>query len=266
MSKRHIRVGQRLLFTFAGVGLIVLILSADAAPIETPPPVVEPKCLSESRTVSQLDVDPLPELIDAARDAYAPVNDYTCTFVKQERVQGRLLDRQTMAMSVRAEPFSVYLRFLGPESVAGQEACYVASRHPGQMRVKPAGWKAALGFVTLDLDDPRAMKHNRHTLADAGIGSLIEKIARNYSEVIDADQRPTLRLADCVLGQTCCTRVEIRPAPQSNSERTSVVYFDHQSKLPIRFEAYTGSGELLEEYTYLDLKTNVCLTDCTFRH
>jgi hypothetical protein len=264
MSNRHIRAGRRLLFAFAGVGVVVLIISAQAAPIATPTPSVDLKCLAEPQVVSPTETDPLPELLGAARDAYGEVTDYTCTFVKQERVRGRLLDPQTIAMSVRARPFSVHLKFLGPESVAGQEACYAEGRHEGRMRVKPAGWKSALGFVTLDLDDPRAMNQNRHTLAEAGIGSLIDKIARNYGAAVEAGQRPALELTDCCLGPNLCTRVEILPTTESDSDQTSVVYFDQRTNLPVRFEAYDASGDLLEEYTYLDLSLNPGVSDCTF--
>jgi outer membrane lipoprotein-sorting protein len=51
----------------------------------------------------------------------------------------------------------------------------------------------------------------------------------------------------------------------------TVVYFDKQTKLPVRFEAYdwpaaggTPGGEKLECYSYVDVKFNVGLTDAAF--
>jgi hypothetical protein len=50
-----------------------------------------------------------------------------------------------------------------------------------------------------------------------------------------------------------------------------VVYFDNETKLPIRAEVYdwptrngNPKGDLLECYSYINLKFNVGLTDATF--
>ena len=48
------------------------------------------------------------------------------------------------------------------------------------------------------------------------------------------------------------------------------LYIDHEHGLPIRFEAYDwpkhpgAAPELVEEYTYLNLQTNVGLTEMDF--
>src|SRR5207302_2892672 len=97
---------------------------------------------------------PLQLVAEAAR-TYARVSDYTCLFIKREQVRGQLQADQMMAMKVRTQPFSIYLRWLGPKPLAGQEACYVAGRNNGMMRVHPTGVRGAFGFLSLDPQDPR---------------------------------------------------------------------------------------------------------------
>ena len=67
------------------------------------------------------------------------VRDYSCTLVKQERVEGELGEVQNIAMKVRNEPFSVYMRFLKP--FQGREVLYVNGQNNNEMFVLEAGWK-----------------------------------------------------------------------------------------------------------------------------
>ena len=65
--------------------------------------------------------------------------------------------------------------------------------------------------------------------------------------------------------------IEILGPPGDGHAHRCVVYFDRQTKLPVRFEAYERprpdgppGGELLECYSYLGLRFNVNLPDETF--
>ena len=58
------------------------------------------------------------------------VHDYSCTFFKQERIDGELGEQQQILMKVRHEPFSVYMSFLKP--YAGREVLYVDGQNERQ--------------------------------------------------------------------------------------------------------------------------------------
>ncbi len=47
------------------------------------------------------------------------VKDYTCVIVKQERIGGTLNPQEFMAAKIRQQPFSVYVKFLRPDSEKG---------------------------------------------------------------------------------------------------------------------------------------------------
>ncbi|MCS6852949.1 MAG: DUF1571 domain-containing protein [Gemmataceae bacterium] len=226
---------------------------------EPTPPVTDPAQVSA-------------QLIAKARQSYQNVRDYTAIFIKRERVGNELQPENVIAMRVRSQPFSVYLRWLAPKQLVGQEACYVAGKNNGQMRVHSNGLLAAVGWVSIDPRDPRAMRMNRHDITQAGIGNLIERIARRSE-----GPRPpgyTLNIGEYEYNKRRCTRVEaIAPQPGSAYAYRCLVYYDQENHLPIRFEAYDWpkpggdpNGDLLECYSYVDLKLNVGLTDAAFNY
>ena len=73
------------------------------------------------------------------------IQDYTCMLTRRERVDGRLMDYETMSVKVRhqqkdggriVEPFSVYVRFVSPDRVRGREVIYVEGQNNGKLIVR----------------------------------------------------------------------------------------------------------------------------------
>lgn len=207
-------------------------------------------------------------LLDDARKKLQDVQDYSCVFIKQERIQGKLHQEQTARMMVRAKPFSVWMKYTAPIEVSGQEVCYVDGKNDGKMRVKGAGLKGALGFLSLAVDDPRAMAQSRHTINEAGIAALVEQLTKLTGTVDGV--KPKLTVAEYQFQGEKCHRVEAMLAEPTKSIHRVVVYFDKTNSLPIRFEAYDRGadkntpGEMLECYTYTQLKLNAGVPEGTF--
>jgi hypothetical protein len=224
-------------------------------------------------TASVMD-EPL-RLIASASQSYQQVRDYTCLFVKRERIRGQLQPENLVEMRVRSQPFSVYLRWLSPLDSAGQEACYVAGRNNGQMRVHSTGLAGVVGFVSLDPRDPRVAQNSRHTITEAGIGNLIGRFAQRW-ELERRLNRTQVRVAEYTYDRRPCTRVETIHADNAGGQfytYRSVLYFDRETRLPVRVEAYdwprpggTPGGELLESYSYAHLRLNVGLDDRAFNY
>ncbi|MCA9660340.1 MAG: DUF1571 domain-containing protein, partial [Myxococcales bacterium] len=72
------------------------------------------------------------DIVESMERAYKNVDDYTATFVKRERVRGRLLPREVMELKF-AKPFKVYLRW-GSGKHEGQEVLYVDGWNGGKIR------------------------------------------------------------------------------------------------------------------------------------
>jgi hypothetical protein len=213
-------------------------------------------------------------LIAEARKAYSAVHDYSCTMIKLERLEGGLTPAHVVTMNVRTEPFAVDLKWQLPKDYDGQEACYVCGKNDGNMRVKSAGLLGALGFISLGLNDARVKETSRHSITEAGLGSLIERFARCWEEERNLGVTK-VRLAEYEYDHRRCTRVETLQPPETRDRfkcQRVVLYFDRETHLPIRLECFDWpkrdgeAGELLESYSYPHLKLNVGLSDAVFDH
>jgi hypothetical protein len=254
---------------FALALLVSATMASGANPLQGPPQAPPPS--NQAQPVSPMDY-PI-QLMAEAQRSFQGVRDYSCLFVKREKIQGQLGAENLIDMRVRNQPFSVYLRWVGPPNLAGQEACYVAGANNGQLRVHSTGIAGAVGFVSVATNDPRVMQNNRHPITEAGIGHLIEIYSQRW-EVERRLNKTTVHVGEFQYNQKRCIRVElIRPDNQGGqfySYRT-LLYFDKGTHLPIRVESYDWpkpggppGGELFETYSYANLKLNPGVPDAVF--
>lgn len=210
-------------------------------------------------------VDPALRLVKQAKSAYSRVSDYQCVMIKRETINGVLGPNQVVEVKVKASPFSVYMKWQSPSAMSGQEVCYVAGKNDGKMRCKPAGLLGAVGFVSLSPDDPRCKKTSNHPITRAGIGYLIEATLEGWSQerFLNATQ---VKVGTSTYARRRCTRVEmVHPSSAGGKLKhyKNVVYFDQETKLPIRVENYAWpkkQGEkapLYEVFSYVNLRLNV---------
>ena len=202
---------------------------------------------------------------------YARLKDYTCLFIKRERIGGVLSSQHEMQMKARAEPLSFYMKFRRPHK--GREAIYVAGKNNGKVKVHDVGLgKVIAGTMNLDPRGSMAMENSLHPITEAGIGKLIDTVAFHWNAELKPGESEIRFRDNLRIGQSLCTMIEsTHPLKHPNYAFYRVrLYIDREHGLPIRFEAYDWptrkgvEGELVEEYTYLDLKTNVGLTDLDF--
>ena len=254
-----------------GIGLLAWTLLETAAAGQAPggnPPAAVPAGAPATAQIDQA----LAWMQEAKRN-YTAVKDYTCTLISRENVRGKMQPEDNIIqMKLRTAPFSVYMRWLAPSDAKGQEVAYVAGKNKNQMRVHSKGILKLTGFHSIDVNDPRVLEHSRHTINDAGIGKLIDATLTNWAFDRQVGRTET-RVAEYEYNNRRCIRIEnVRPErrPQYYAHR-SVIYLDKESKLPIRNENYDwprqggpATGELLETYSYTDLRFNVGLTDRDF--
>jgi hypothetical protein len=256
-------------------------VAAAESDLATAPTASEPA----PRRVAGLDKNPLgpgahrsAESITHARraiadckDRYTHVRDYTCTFVKRERIEGRLTPQHIMVMKARTNPNSVYFRFQTPNQ--GREAIYVHGRNNGRIVAHDVGiTKFLAGTMHLDPHGSMAMEDNRHPVTEAGIGTLIETVANRWAfELSPGESQVTIHDEVRVSNRRCTLIESVHPQRGPNFLFHKVnLYIDQEHGLPIRFEAYDwprhagAAAELVEEYSYMDLKINVGLHDHDF--
>jgi len=229
---------------------------------------------AEAATTAEHPLEPALKLAEKGlANIQANIRDYSATMVKRERINGQLGEHQYMFLKVRREPFSVYLSFLAPESVKGQEVIYVAGRNDGNMLAHAgSGVRAMVGTVQLKPDSMLAMQGNRYPITEIGV----ENLTRRLVEVARHDKQ----FGECTVnfypnakvnGRVCtCIQVE-HPVPRRNFRfHLARVFIDDELMVPIRYEAYDwpqqpgGQPVLMEEYTYMNLQINQGFTDADF--
>jgi len=209
--------------------------------------------------------------IAACQARYDRVEDYTCTFYKRERIAGRMTPLHVMDMKVRTKPQSIYFKFQQPAQ--GREAIYIAGRHSGKVLAHDVGInKLIAGTLQLEPTSSRAMEDCRHPITEAGIGPLLDTLAKRWSIELNSDESIITFNDEMVVGPHRCTMIESthpHRRPQFLHHKVRV-YIDQEHGLPIRFEAFDwpkhqrAQPELSEEYSYLQLKLNVGLRDIDF--
>jgi outer membrane lipoprotein-sorting protein len=218
--------------------------------------------------------DALATMLGEARAAYAKTRDYSGTFTRQERVGGKLSAEQVGEIKARVSPFGMYVRFVRPDNFAGAEVAYSAAKKDGKVRYRLAGVAGRKGFQVLGPEDAKFLADHRHPVTDWGIGPIIELIATSTAREKTLNNPVEVYTADYRFANRNVTRYEIltrRPHAFRYAAKM-VVYVDKETKLPVRFEAYdepkpgTTAGELIEAYSFTDLKFNSGLGENTFEY
>jgi Protein of unknown function (DUF1571) len=212
-------------------------------------------------------------MLAEAKIAYGKISDYSGHVIHQDRIRGKLTADQTAEIRVKAKPASIALKYVAPNALMGQELAYVAGRNGGKLRFKPAGSFGPGGFSTVELSDTRATTHTRHAATEVGIGPTIELLEKNLGIEQRLRNAVQVTVSDYVYANRPVTRFEVftdRAHALRFAYRT-VVYVDKETKLPIRMEAYdqptiggSPTGELMECYSYVNLKFNQGLGDAVF--
>jgi hypothetical protein len=255
----------------AALGLVLASTPGALAQTGNAPPQQPPGGVALVKT-SPLD-EPL-KLMAEAMQNYQRVQDYTCTLVKQERINGKLQPEHLIEMKFRKQPFSVCMKWQLPRNMVGQQVCYVAGKNNGMMRVHSTGILGVVGFVSISPQDPRVLEHSRHMITEAGFGNLLSRCYNDWSQERNQN-RVNATVAEYNFNGARCYRIEVAFAQrvaQAYCYR-SVLFLDKQTKLPVRAECYDWpsqggppGGELFEVFSYLNTRFNVGLTEKDFNY
>jgi hypothetical protein len=231
------------------------------------------------------EIHPLDPALQLARECLdhmqKEVDDYECTMIKHERVGQTLAEPQEMFARIRnrklkdsaiEKPLSVYLKFTSPDSVKGQQVLWIEGRNNDKMIARAGGTLGSLTpSIWLTPDGAMAMRGSRYSIKQIGIENLVAELIVKGERDRKHDECE-VEIADDTFDGRACTRIEVRhPQPREHFDfHIARIHVDRELKVPIHYAAYTwpaadGTGpQLLEEYSYRDLKLNVGLTDADF--
>lgn len=272
----------------AAPGATAPALSGVAAGASTVQPATPPSRLAErvgllapNAAIAELQAGdpkehPLMPALRWARDGLVQaekIADYSATLVKRERIDGKLGEQEFLFIKLRHRPFSVYLRFDSPASLKGQEVLYIDGANEGKMWAHGVGIQRTL-FKTVSLrpDGPIAMRGERYPITEIGLLNLTHRLIEVAEQDIKYGECEVKFFKGAKINDRVCTCTQaIHPVPRRNFLfHLARIFVDDELNLPIRYESYDwpkkegGAPELLEEYTYLNLKLNNGFTDADF--
>jgi len=200
------------------------------------------------------------------------VKDYSATMVKRERIDGKIGDPEYMFIKVRHKPLSVYLYFLKPDHLKGQEVLWIKGQNNGKMWGHAQGIRKVFGTVPLDPTGPIAMKGNRYPITEIGLLNLVRRLIEEGEKDTHYGECEVKYFQGAKINGRLCTCIQVvHPVPRRNFQfHLARIFVDDEYNLPVRFEAYdwpTQKGdqpELIEEYTYVNIKLNQNFTDADF--
>ena len=230
-----------------------------------------------------LESHPLDRAIEIARNGLDGIRqnvaDYTAILVKRERVDGRLCEPNYMRIKIRNPrvinnqeiPFSIYMKFLKPRASAGREVIWVDGQNSNNLIAHETGMLRFKNFH-LDPDGFLAMKGNKYPIYDAGLENLVIKLIEKAERDKTAGVCEVRYSEDAQINKRPCSLIEVKHNEKRHPYEFHIakVYIDQQLQLPVRYVSYDwpvagGRPKIIEEYTYINIKTNVGLTDDDFK-
>lgn len=143
----------------------------------------------------RLQVSPAERIHEIARctaDRYQGIDSYIARMRRRERIGSKEKPEELMLVKFRKSPWSIYFKWLGQEG-HGREVIFVEGKYEnkmqtllaaGDMPLMPAGKRFAI-----QPDSPFVKNSSRHTIREAGIGSLVQK----FVELVGMTERGDFR-------------------------------------------------------------------------
>jgi len=219
--------------------------------------------------------DPLAFLRLCRRNYDTAVQDYRCTFLKQERIGGHLGPEQEISVMFRESPFSVDMRWVRNAGRA-KHANYVAGRWQDDRNREEALFRPSglLGLLAPEVRRPihgeSARRESRRTIDEFGFKNSLDLIIK-YCDMVKDRQGYELRYMG--EGEVDCraTYVFHRLLPYTGQggkypDAMLMVHIDQKWLVPVACVAYADqAGEhLLGSYIQTNVEYNPGLTDADF--
>jgi hypothetical protein len=243
--------------------------AASPVPVAAPAVAVPAPGASPFNLTQQPGEHPLAPTVRVLTDVLAHIDqnvrDYTCTFTKQEALDGAVGEPQHIMMKVRNQPFSVYMYFLKP--FQGREVLYVDGVNNNEMTVLETGFKRHLGKMNLDPNGMIAMNGQRHPITQVGLRNLTARLVAGKTAEMQFGECEVATDPNQKVGSRPATLIQIKhPTPRTEfPTHITRIFLDNELKVPICYDAYTwpetpgGTPPLDARYIYSNLKLNVGL-------
>jgi hypothetical protein len=205
-------------------------------------------------------------MLVTGRQTLQSMRSYACTLEKQERVNGKLQEVETIRLKNREHPRAVYMKWLaGP--FKGRELVYnEALLGRDVIRVREGGLLGVIP-VTIGLDSAVAKRGTNHLVTEVGFAHLLGLVEKDYRRAAPAGhlRRVSHGLVD-LDGREVYRFESILPRDRAHGYycHRMVHDLDYLAGLEVRSEVYDFEDRLAESYHYRDVEPNAPLGEADF--
>lgn len=198
------------------------------------------------------------------------VEDFQALFHKREW-NGKQLDEAVARVKYRRTPKSVYMIFGKPHE--GREILYVEGKNNNEILVHEVGLKSLVGTISIDPNGKLALGQSHYSITEFGLERMVHGVADLWEKIALIPGVEVKYYPKASIGETACQVIETKHPRDLDSipYAQSRLYLDAKTHLPVRVQHYKypegrkkAEPYLYEEYTYLEMETNVGFTDQDF--
>ncbi|MFN0137017.1 MAG: DUF1571 domain-containing protein [Phycisphaerae bacterium] len=258
-----------------------LLVAAPAPAIKAKSPIVAAsgvKKLNHEELIELARTNPI-ELAQMGRQFHDDqIRDYSCVFVKQERIDNKLRPVEEIEVLFRTKPHSVFMKWLKNEDQV--KRCLfidtpdrVDSKGQKIAKVEPAGVliRLIISEIEMPIHGDRARAASRRTIDEFGFRSTLDLLDRyntigaqkgvldyHYAGKGVVDGRPTF-IFERMLPYT---------GPKSEyPDAKMIIHLDQEWLLPTSVQSFADKEgkQLLGSYQYKSVRINPGLTDQHFK-
>lgn len=215
-------------------------------------------------------------LLEQGRERLKKMSGYSVTFSRQERIDGELLDPQTIKLKVRHEPFSLYMKWTQGDK--GRQLVYVEGQNENNVLVQPGGLIGrATGALPFAPDHPKILAESRYPATMAGLLALTDTILEHHktdlkrATGVQSEIRGDQSFEDrpCYLTTLSYDNETVNP-----TYRKLTIFIDKELSVPVAVRNYTwvkdqqvvadDEESLIESYSFTEIESATQLSDNDF--
>ncbi len=215
-------------------------------------------------------------LLQQGQSNLGNISDYSAQFKRQERINGALLNPQTMNLKVRHAPFSLYMKWT--EGDKGRQLIFVEGQNENQVLIQIGGVPGRLtGALPMAPNDPRVLAESRYPATCAGMLELTKIILQHHATDLGRASGVTSEIRDgeSFDNRPCFLTTLVYENPSINADYSkSTIFIDKELSVPVCVRNYTwiegqapkadNEDSLIEFYSYTGLELNTQLSDNDF--
>lgn len=198
------------------------------------------------------------------------VKDYTCTFIKQERIKGQLKGVQWTDVKFLADPFSVVMNWRRVDDKGqklfvpdGDKIIYVEGMYDGNMLVRPSLFKGLT--VKKKPDCSEALKNTLRPVNYFGFERGLQNLIDVYAAAKKAgDLQQGLGGYTKVDGRDAIVLTRYLPQKKEYPAKKTLIYIDAEWLIPTQIDGTEWDDQFQCHYEYRNIKFNTALTEKDF--